>query len=454
MNIFKEQIRWKMLFLLSLLLLGLSFILSVQHVISYKAMLQETFSEQKSLLKDNMKLRAKNHTESLVIQLENELAAYNFSKFSELVMNDASKNENISYIDVMDINGRIIIRSQDSLPLNSTSSLQDNTTISISEGVFNNHPILVVKKPLYLGTEPWGVVTIYFTQAELEKKVSNYSMQMNKKINLSLYKSAVSMGIFFLLFLPIAYSMALHISNPIVNLTKRAEELSKGNFTPKSILAEKRQDELGTLERTFNTMSENLQNSYKKLADYNTQLEEMVLSRTLELEEKNIELEKLSITDRLTQLHNRVKLEEVFTEQIQIASRYNTPFSLLLCDVDFFKSVNDNFGHLIGDQVLIEIADILNSTIRDTDIVGRWGGEEFLVICRETDKENALLLAQRLREAVESHTYITNQPQTISIGISSFTSKDSEVTMLGRADSALYAAKNSGRNCIVFTPHK
>jgi diguanylate cyclase (GGDEF)-like protein len=201
-------------------------------------------------------------------------------------------------------------------------------------------------------------------------------------------------------------------------------------------------------------MSENLQNSYKKLADYNTQLEEMVLSRTLELEEKNIELEKLSITDRLTQLYNRVKLEEVFTEQIQIASRYNTPFSLLLCDVDFFKSVNDNFGHLIGDQVLIEIANILSTTIRDTDIIGRWGGEEFLVICRETDKESALLLAERLRMAVESHSYITNQPQTISIGVSSFTSKESEVTMLGRADSALYAAKNSGRNCVVFTPNE
>lgn len=417
-------------------------------------MLHDTFDEQKSLLKDNMVLRAKNHTKSLALQLENELAAYNFSQFADLVMNDTAKSDNISHLYVVDINGKVIVNSQDSAitDYNLTSEEINNRDIAVNESVYNNHPMLVLKKTLYLGSEPWGVLTIYFTQSELEQKVLNYSDKMKEKITLSLFESLLSMGIFFVLFLPIAYSMALHISNPIINLTKRAEELSNGNFVPQYSGAENRKDELGILERTFNKMSENLQSSYKKLEDYNTQLEQMVYARTLELEEKNIELEKLSVTDRLTLLYNRVKLEEVFMEQIQVAKRYNTPFSILLCDVDFFKSVNDTFGHLIGDKVLIEIAGVLYATIRETDIIGRWGGEEFLVICPGTDKTSAMLLAERLRKAVEGYSFISNQQQTLSIGISSFSPKDSDVSMLGRADNALYSAKNGGRNCAVYGP--
>lgn len=447
MHIFKKQIRWKLLLLLSLLLFGISFILTVQHILSYKTILQETFYEQKNLLKDNMVLRAKTHTDSLVLQLENELATYNFSKFSELVLNDATKGNNIKYINVIDKNGNMIVQSQDAPLPQGRFSPQDikSSTIHVSERIYNNHPILVVQKSLYLGSEPWGILTLYFTQAELEKKVLNYSKQMEEKIHRSLFQSLLTMVIFFILFLPFAYSMALHISKPIINLTKRAEELSKGNFTPSSNEAKNREDELGMLERTFNKMSENLQSSYQKLADYNTQLEQMVSLRTMELE-------KLSVTDKLTQLYNRLKLEEVFSEQIEIARRYNTPFSVLLCDVDFFKRVNDTFGHLIGDKVLMEIATILAATIRETDIIGRWGGEEFLVICRETDKDQALLLAERLRKAVESYTFSSNQQQTLTIGISSCSPKDSDVSMLSRADSALYLGKSSGRNCVVYNP--
>lgn len=453
LKLFKEQIRWKLLLLFSLLLLGISFILTAQHIISYKTMLQETFDEQKALLKDNMVLRAKNHTESLAIQLENELAAYNFSKFSELVNNDAAKSENIVHIDVVDKSGNIIIDSDLNLHNRHYYSQKINTNaLQISEQTYNHHPILVIKKPLSMGSEPWGVLTLYFSQTELEKKVLNYSQQMDDNVHQSLYQSLVSMAIFLVLFLPIAYTMAIHISNPIIDLTKRAEELSHGNFLPKSDGIDKRKDELGTLERTFDKMSENLHNSYTKLALYNTQLEQMVQARTLELEAKNIELEELSITDKLTQLYNRVKLEEVFTDQIQAAKRYSAPFSTLLCDVDLFKNVNDTFGHLVGDKVLVEIASILNSTLRDTDIIGRWGGEEFLVICRETDQNQAMLLAERLRSAVEHQTFSSNQQQTISIGISSFSSNDSDATMLKRADNALYEAKISGRNRVVFSP--
>lgn len=454
MKIFKEQMRWKLLLLLSLLLLVVSFILTAQHVFAYKTMLQETFDEQKSLLKENMLLQAKSHTESLAIQLENELAAYNFSKFADSVTNDVMQNKHVSHAYVLDINNKLILNSDDSSVFNKHVPALDinSSRIDVSEIVYNGQPTLVLQKKLDLGSSPWGVLTLFFTQTELEQKVLHYSKQMQKKINLSIFESLLSMLLFLVLFLPLAYSMALHISRPIIDLTKRAEELSRGNFTPQCIGTENRKDELGMLERSFNKMSKNLQNSYHKLEEYNLQLEQMVQSRTAELEDKNIKLEKLSVTDSLTQLYNRVKLDEVFTEQVHASIRYNTPFSILLCDVDLFKRVNDNFGHLIGDKILAETANILSETIRETDIIGRWGGEEFLVICRETDKENALQLAQRLRIAVESHRFMSNQRQTISIGVSSFMPKDSDLSMLARADRALYSAKSSGRNCVSFNP--
>lgn len=453
-KIFREQIRWKLLLLLSLLLIGLACMLTVQHVLIYETILQKSFQEEKSLLKDNMILRAKNHTESLAIQLENELAVYNFSKFSDLVMDDDKKNENIYYISVQDSEGNTIVRSNESIgddiPFSSVD--MNASTIHVSERVYDTHPVLEIRKNLYLGSEPWGVVTVCFTLSELEHKILDYSRQLQENINYSLVKSFFSMALFLILFLPVVYTMASHISKPIINLTMRAEELSKGNFTQKCTIAESRKDELGTLARTFDTMSDNLQNSYKRLADYNTQLEGMVQARTLELKDKNLELERLAVTDRLTQLYNRVKLEEIFSEQIQLAKRYNTPFSILLCDLDHFKDVNDRFGHLIGDQVLLEVANIFTTMARDTDIIGRWGGEEFLIICCETNEHNAFLLAERLRNAVKSHPFITNEVQTISIGVSSFLSKDCDVSMLERADRALYLAKNDGRNCTVFAP--
>jgi diguanylate cyclase (GGDEF)-like protein len=456
MNVFKEQMRWKILLLLSLLLLGVSFILTAQHVFAYKTMLQETFDEQKSLLKENMLLQAKSHTESLAIQLENELAAYNFSKFADSVTDDVAQNEHLSHAYVFDLSGKLILNSQDPSvsQLNKRVPAPDinSSAIDVSEIIYNGQPVLVLQKKLDLGSTPWGVLTLFFTQTELEQKVLHYAKQMQKKIDLSIFESLLSMLLFLVLFLPLAYSMALHISRPIIDLTKRAEELSKGNFTPQCIGTGNRKDELGMLERSFNKMSENLRNSYNKLEEYNLQLEQMVQSRTAELEDKNIKLEKLSVTDSLTQLYNRVKLDEVFTEQVHASIRYNTPFSILLCDVDFFKRVNDTFGHLIGDKILAETAKILSDTIRETDIIGRWGGEEFLIICRETDKKNALQLAQRLRTAVESHSFISNQRQTISIGVSSFMPKDSDLSMLARADRALYSAKDSGRNCVSFNP--
>jgi diguanylate cyclase (GGDEF)-like protein len=132
-----------------------------------------------------------------------------------------------------------------------------------------------------------------------------------------------------------------------------------------------------------------------------------------------------------------------------LSLRYQQTFSILLIDIDHFKSINDQNGHLIGDQVLITIADVLKNAIRATDILGRWGGEEFLVTCPQTKTNEAHQLAEHLRTTIESTRFGIDQPVTISIGVTEATNNDNEETMIGRADKGLYQAKTMGRNQIV-----
>ncbi len=157
-------------------------------------------------------------------------------------------------------------------------------------------------------------------------------------------------------------------------------------------------------------------------------------------------VEELSVTDQLTQLYNRLKLEAVFSEEIQRAQRYHTPFSIIMLDIDHFKSVNDTYGHDIGDKTLIDVAKILKQNSRTTDIVGRWGGEEFMIVLPQTDTDAAYEHAQILREMIEKHNFEAVGKKTSSFGVSSFISGDTSKTIVKRADDALYEAKKSGRN--------
>ena len=164
-------------------------------------------------------------------------------------------------------------------------------------------------------------------------------------------------------------------------------------------------------------------------------------------DKKRIEI--LSVTDTLTGLFNRLKTDEVILEKIEGFKRYQSVFSIVLIDIDNFKLVNDTYGHDIGDYVLQEIATVLKSNVRITDIVGRWGGEEFLIICKGTTLENTYVLADNLCKAVENHTFKTVKNITISLGVSEFKEEDTLVTLFKRTDDALYKAKKFGKNCVV-----
>ena len=129
--------------------------------------------------------------------------------------------------------------------------------------------------------------------------------------------------------------------------------------------------------------------------------------------------------------------------------RYGSIFSIILIDIDHFKLVNDTYGHIVGDSVLKEFASILKANVRDSDCVGRWGGEEFIIVCIETDTNGAVLVAEKLRDEIEKFNFTTVGNKTASFGVSSSGKNIDETIILDNADKALYKAKNSGRNQVI-----
>ncbi len=165
-----------------------------------------------------------------------------------------------------------------------------------------------------------------------------------------------------------------------------------------------------------------------------------------ELEAAIQDATKLAITDRLTQLANRLQLDQALGQQVKLANRYGTLFSIILLDMDYFKQVNDIYGHLEGDKVLVQVAQTIKANLRDADIAGRWGGEEFLIIVPNTTTSNAALLAEKLRRALERVELPFVGRNTASFGVTGFLQGDDPETLVARADAALYLAKNTGRN--------
>jgi diguanylate cyclase (GGDEF)-like protein/PAS domain S-box-containing protein len=157
-------------------------------------------------------------------------------------------------------------------------------------------------------------------------------------------------------------------------------------------------------------------------------------------------IEDLAQSDYLTKLNNRVKLDDELFKEIQRASRYKTPLSVIMLDIDHFKNVNDSYGHQMGDIVLQQIAQILRDNTRKVDTVGRWGGEEFLIVVPSTSITSAVQFAEIIRSGIANHSFDKISSQTASFGVASYYSDDTLETLTARADKALYRAKSNGRN--------
>jgi|GEM_PF-1599298 len=174
------------------------------------------------------------------------------------------------------------------------------------------------------------------------------------------------------------------------------------------------------------------------------------LSDITEVESQKKSFEKLAITDKLTGLINRFQFDILCAHTLNNAKRYREPLSLIMFDIDFFKNVNDNFGHNIGDITLKHVAQSITERLRSSDIFARWGGEEFMILLPKSGYDDAMRLAEELRRAVESEPFDTIGHITISFGVAVMEIDDDEASLQQRADKALYIAKKKGRNRVEF----
>lgn len=173
----------------------------------------------------------------------------------------------------------------------------------------------------------------------------------------------------------------------------------------------------------------------------------MVNQHNRELQKVNKKLQQLSHSDQLTGMHNRYYLHEAFENELSRYKRYQHGFAIVMLDIDHFKHINDNFGHVTGDDVIRRFGQLLCDHVREQDVVGRWGGEEFLILCPETDLAGARSLAEHLRTLIRRNDFaIDNMNVTASFGVTDYRENEAIEACIQRADQALYQAKDGGRD--------
>lgn len=256
----------------------------------------------------------------------------------------------------------------------------------------------------------------------------------------------LALGVLFLVIAALvggglAFLLAKGVLDPIGRIVATVDSIGRGDLR-----ARVRADPdcvLYPLEEGINRMAENLAMTHEEM-------QQRIDDATRELRDQKLRAEYEARIDPLTALNNRRAFMERAEIELLRANRYGNQLSLVLLDIDYFKHINDIYGHAVGDEVLKALAAVLRSHMREVDFVGRMGGEEFAIIMSETGLEEAVQAAQRIRAAVEEMTVNVPEGQvrcTCSFGVTPFTQGDSIIQdMLLRADRALYRAKQSGRN--------
>ena len=172
----------------------------------------------------------------------------------------------------------------------------------------------------------------------------------------------------------------------------------------------------------------------------------VTLSDISEMQEEFKEVENKAYIDGLTGVYNRNKFNELFTKELERVKRYKEPLSIAIIDIDHFKKFNDTFGHLVGDEVLVSMAQTVNKSTRETDIFARWGGEEFVIMFINTPSTKAKEAAEHIKDKIEANEHPTAGKITASFGITEYKDGDNLETVFKRCDDALYRAKENGRN--------
>ncbi len=310
-------------------------------------------------------------------------------------------------------------------------------------------------------------------QPALLVKVESPMKISEKGASTILYAALSTIASVFIILVVMLFISQRAVIRPITHLTRHILSIgTSGDLSTR--LSLRRDDEIGALANEFDKMLEQLEGQNKELEMLSIELvdditrrqeAEAKLKREIEererlathreelleeLNQKNKILENLAISDSLTGLFNHKYIIERLGKEIAEARRYGNHLSIIMLDIDHFKKVNDTYGHQVGDDILLGVSNIIQETLREVDIAGRYGGEEFLLILTYTDLQGAIICARRIRENIERMSWqVTGLKVTISAGVASLGEENSS-RLVEKADLLMYKAKSGGRNRIEF----
>lgn len=310
---------------------------------------------------------------------------------------------------------KIVVNTAVNNPRVYSVSLFNNDNVSLAYAKENKNSTNIYEKNISLekNGEYIGKLKIEFNMDEITKDIY---IEKNYLLLILIFQAVIALGIVYLI-------LKNKVLNPVKRLIVQAKLLSSKILDEEFKWEQK--DEIGDL----GTMLDETRISLKKMFQ---------------------DIEDKLIFDNLTQAYNRNGFETIFENETVRCHRYHHPLSVIMFDIDHFKNVNDTYGHLVGDNILKHISEVISSHIRKSDYLVRWGGEEFLVITPETSFENALILAENLRVLVAKTQFEQVENLTISLSVAQKLEQESTEDFLKKIDDLLYDSKKNGRNMISY----
>lgn len=437
MNIWKNvSLRTKIAGLLSFLTVSAIFILTIASIQLEKYYFRQELEEQADLL-----------LETTALSLRDPLY---HSQIDELVAlaHALSDNQDVAFFIAYDAQGKILADSrQPELQFSREVDPLGKKLVGMDAGQVYKIWLsdqYISGRPVILGNQTIGAIAASLSTLSLEKKIADLALE---SVYLGLITGLVSalLGFWF----------ARQITIPLSELAHGAGEMSKGNLGVR--VRSNSNDEIGQLARVFNQMAASIQERENELRELAAGLERTVDERTATLREQTVMLEQMAITDPLTKIYNRRHFFSLAEKEMERAARQQYPLTVILIDTDHFKRINDTYGHPFGDQILINVTQIIQANIRSMDIFARYGGEEFVLLMPDTSERSALRTAERLRKIVGNNPHKHDGKEvrlSISLGVACWDGDaESDITALvARADQALYESKRRGRNMTTLWP--
>lgn len=281
-------------------------------------------------------------------------------------------------------------------------------------------------------------------ESSREAAVAGSSNNFFREAQARFIKLILSLLIVLVAAISLAVRLIHGMLSPVELLSRQTAAMRSGDWRIR--LDERQNGSLGELAKSINQMVQQLQYFYRLAISKERELEDLSVNLESIIDQRTETLKQLAITDALTGVYNHRHIMECLAIELELADQYQAPLALAIFDIDFFKQVNDSYGHMEGDKVLTCVAACLQENVRQKDILGRYGGEEFFLILPQTNLAQAYAMVERLRVLV-SHLVIGERriQVTVSAGVAGYKGETME-EFIQRADRSLYHAKESGRN--------